>query len=279
MPNNKKYAVVALIPAIHSGYLSFFNKFRGLLYVVGKDFIQDFPHIERDLRTPHFSELKKMILSLGIFEDVIELNRENIQTIPDSLEIVMADDDIMKGIREKYISERPVSFENIFLRWTRQISTTEFEVPSGRIITETEVEKELMGRALEIAPKSADWWRQVGAVICKEGEIIIEACNKNMPSDYSLDAHGDPRSNFDAGERFDLVNTIHAEAHAIALAAKRGISIDGALLYVTTFPCPACARLIAKAGIKKVYYTKGYSLLDAEKILSDFGVEIVLVKQ
>lgn len=278
MPNKKKYAVVALIPALHSGYLTFFNKFPGILYVIGKDFVQDFPHIERDLRTPHFSELKKMILSLDIFEDVREVNRETIQDIPDSLQIIMADDDIMKGIALRYIPERHVVFENIFLRWTRQISTAEFEVPPGRVVTEEVAEKELMSRAHEVASKSADWWRQVGAVICKEGEIIVEACNTNMPSDYSLDAHGDPRSNFDAGERFDLVNTIHAEAHTIALAAKEGIAIEGASIYVTTFPCPSCARLIAKAGIKKVFYSKGYSVLDAESILNDFCVEIILVK-
>lgn len=276
--SKKKHAVVALIPALHSGYLSFFNKFPGILYVIGKDFVQDFPHIERDLRTPHFPELKKMILSLDIFEDVIEVSRKTIQDIPDSLEIVMADDDIMRGVAQRYLPERQVLFENIFLRWTRQISTTEFEVPPERVVTEEEAERELMSRAHEVAPKSADWWRQVGAVVCKEGEIILEACNKNMPSDYSLDANGDPRSNFDAGERFDLVNTIHAEAHAIALAAKEGIAIDGASIYVTTFPCPACARLIARSGIKKVYYSKGYSVLDAEKILNDFGIEIILVK-
>jgi hypothetical protein len=36
--------------------------------------------------------------------------------------------------------------------------------------------------------------------------------------------------------------------------------------------------LLAEAGIKKVYYQKGYSLLDAEEILKAYGVEIVLVQ-
>jgi dCMP deaminase len=278
MSNKKRYAVVALIPSLHRGYISFFKKFPGILYVIGEDFVQDFPHIERDLRTPDFSELKEMVLSLHIFEDVIEIDRESIKNIPGSLSVVMADDEIMRGIALKYIPERPVLFENVFLRWTRQISTAEFEVSPERLITKKEAQRELISRAEENASKSADWWRQVGAVICRKGEVIAEAHNQHMPSNYSLDSNGDPRSNFDAGERFDLVTAIHAEAHAVALAAKGGISVDGASLYVTTFPCPTCARLVAKAGIKKVYYSKGYSLLDAESILKNFGIEIILVE-
>lgn len=277
MSSGKKYAVVALIPALHSGYLSFFKKFPGLLYVVGRDFVSDFPHIERDMRTPEFRELRKMIMSLDIFEDVIEIDQKMIREIPASLDIVMPDDDIMRGIAEKYLPERQVLFDTIFLRWTRALSTTEYEAPKERTVTKEEAERELMSHAEYIASKSADWWRQVGAVVYKDGDVAVEAYNQHIPSSYSLDANGDPRSNFDAGERYDIVTTIHAEAHAIALAAKKGVSLDGASIFVTTFPCPTCARLIVKAGIQKVYYSKGYSLLDAEKILSDFNIEIVLV--
>ena len=64
----------------------------------------------------------------------------------------------------------------------------------------------------------------------------------------------------------------------IAQAAHDGVSLKDSIIYVTTFPCPNCARLIAKAGIKKVYYSKGYSLLDAEKILDHFDIDIFLVQ-
>src|SRR5690349_10092542 len=135
MPDSgKKYAIVTLIPAIHSGYLMFFKKYPGAVYVIGKDFVSDFVHIERDLRTPDFSDLKKMLMAIGI-EEVIELTRENIKDIPSEFQIVMPDDDIAKGIAEKYLADRKVIFEKIFLRWTKQISTTEFEIPSGRIVS------------------------------------------------------------------------------------------------------------------------------------------------
>ena len=278
MPQTPRYAVVALVPAIHAGYLSFFKKHPGTLYVIGKDFIVDFPHIERDVRTPDFAELKEMLLSLGLFDDVVELTRESISKIPADLAIVMPDDEITKGIQEKYLADRAVQFENIFLRWNRQISTAEFVVPPDRVVTEDALDKELMAQAKALMPRSSDWWRQIGTLIVKGGKPVVTGFNSHLPSDFNLDSAGDPRSNFDAGISFDLSTAIHGEARAIALAAKQGIALEGASIYVTTFPCPTCAKLVVESGVKKVYYSSGYSLLDAEKIFKDFGIEVVLVK-
>lgn len=47
-------------------------------------------------------------------------------------------------------------------------------------------------------------------------------------------------------------NATHAEANALAFAARQGISTDGATLYVTLSPCAVCARLIIAAGIECV---------------------------
>mmetsp|Transcript_11567 Transcript_11567/g.15753 ORF Transcript_11567/g.15753 Transcript_11567/m.15753 type:complete len:241 (-) Transcript_11567:316-1038(-) len=45
---------------------------------------------------------------------------------------------------------------------------------------------------------------------------------------------------------------IHAEAGIISHAAKQGISLQGASLYVTRAPCPRCYLLIATCGISKI---------------------------
>ena len=136
-----------------------------------------------------------------------------------------------------------------------------------------------MGAAFREAEKSPDWWRQIGAIALKDGKILLTGFNKPVPSkDYTLGPFGDPRSNFDAGIGFEISKAIHAEAGVIATAARRGLPLEGASLYITTFPCPVCAKSIAASGIKRVYYSKGYSLLDAEDVLRAAGVEIVLVK-
>ena len=51
---------------------------------------------------------------------------------------------------------------------------------------------------------------------------------------------------------------LHAEMSALSDAARKGISVEGATLYCTTFPCHLCAKLIIAAGIKKVIYQEPY---------------------
>lgn len=53
--------------------------------------------------------------------------------------------------------------------------------------------------------------------------------------------------------------SVHAEANAIAAAAREGIRLNKATLYCTFAPCKDCARLIVQSGIKEVYYLKNYT--------------------
>jgi deoxycytidylate deaminase len=51
---------------------------------------------------------------------------------------------------------------------------------------------------------------------------------------------------------------VHAEMSAISDAARRGLSVKGATLHCTTFPCHMCARHIIAAGIRRVVYIEPY---------------------
>ncbi|UTW44991.1 hypothetical protein KFE80_11480 [bacterium SCSIO 12696] len=51
---------------------------------------------------------------------------------------------------------------------------------------------------------------------------------------------------------------VHAEMAAISDAARRGVSLKGATLYCTTFPCHMCARHIIAAGISRVVFIEPY---------------------
>jgi cytidine deaminase len=51
---------------------------------------------------------------------------------------------------------------------------------------------------------------------------------------------------------------VHAEMAAIVDAASRGVSVAGATLYATTYPCHNCARHIIAAGIRRVVYVEPY---------------------
>lgn len=275
------HIIISYIPALHRGYLDFFKKYAGgVLYILGEEFAKELPRMDRDIRALAPNEVKTAVEALGIFTAVRVLTAAGINELRNaSDQIVMPDEDLNRHFAETHLKNKEVLFVKTFLRWDKQISTAEFEVPPERVISQDALDKELMGRASGEAEKSPDWWRQIGAILTDEKKnILLVAYNNSVLSEYALNAFGDPRSNFDAGERIDLVKTIHAEAALIARAAKRGLALEGAYLYVITFPCPVCAKSIATAGIKKLYYSKGYSLLDAEDVFRAYGIEIVLVK-
>ena len=61
-----------------------------------------------------------------------------------------------------------------------------------------------------------------------------------------------------AASILEFGRVVHAEMHALSDAAKRGVSIKGAKLYCTTFPCHMCARHIIASGVASVVYIEPY---------------------
>lgn len=62
---------------------------------------------------------------------------------------------------------------------------------------------------------------------------------------------------------------VHAEMEALMSAARTGISVLGATLYTTTFPCHNCAKHIVAAGVGKVVFIEPYPKSFATKLHSD----------
>lgn len=54
---------------------------------------------------------------------------------------------------------------------------------------------------------------------------------------------------------------VHAEANAIAQAAKHGTRVEGGTIYTTHSPCWRCSQLIANAGLVRVVYGEGYGAI------------------
>lgn len=63
--------------------------------------------------------------------------------------------------------------------------------------------------------------------------------------------------------------SVHAEMAAIVSAARLGISVRGATLFCTTFPCHMCARHIVASGIKRVVYVEPYPKSKAKQLHQD----------
>lgn len=62
---------------------------------------------------------------------------------------------------------------------------------------------------------------------------------------------------------------VHAEMAAITDAARRGVSVSGAKLFSTTFPCHNCAKHIVATGIREVIYIEPYPKSQVAKLFPD----------
>ncbi|MAG12403.1 deoxycytidylate deaminase [bacterium] len=271
--------IVAYVPVVHAGYISFFKKHSAPLFVFGGDIIKSFPRIDRDLRAVSAQDACKMVQSLNVCPSVCVLDLENLSSVKQHTgQIVFPDDELSRAIAHEHFIGANVMFDTVFLRWDKIAALSKFPVAPDQIISQEIFDRIFMTSAFNHASLSSDWWRRVGAVVMKDNVALLVAYNRHYPSEQSPGIVGDPRANFDAGISIDISSALHAEKMLIACAAKDGINLSNASIYVTTFPCHDCALMIIEAGIKKVYYTEGYSQLDAEGTLKSRGVELVRVQ-
>jgi cytidine deaminase len=80
-----------------------------------------------------------------------------------------------------------------------------------------------------------------------------------LPSDASIDQVLANIEGSALGDIIEFVRAVHAEMAALMDAARRGVSVDGATLFATTFPCHHCARHIVAAGLQRVVYMAPYA--------------------
>ena len=156
-----------------------------------------------------------------------------------------------------------------------------------------DLHKMFMNIALEVSKRSTCTRVNVGALIVKNQRIISmgwngvpsgkQHCSDHFYNRFMKEKACEYSSNIDLDKMFNewintsrmkeehhnfaIRNEIHGEMNAILAAAKAGISIDGADLYVTWSPCIDCAKSLLQIGIKNVYYNYKY---DREPLGIDF---------
>jgi len=125
-----------------------------------------------------------------------------------------------------------------------------------------------MALAKLAASRSTCLSRPAGAVIVLDRQVISSGYNGSMPGVPHCSDEGQCyRRSIGAADagKYDFCRSIHAEANAIALAAKKGVSVDGGTIYMTMFPCYVCTKLLVRAGIKEIVYEFGYESKNAER--------------
>ncbi len=274
---------IAYIPVLHKGYIDFFRLLedRGVtdLYLIGDSILKSEAELDyinrkdrlRALSVPHMREAIAAVSDLTVHE----LTAEDIQKIQDAREnIVTPKEDIGKVVVDRFFKDHSVEALPVSLRWNRENVDANKE-PEVESLPMSEFQERVVRLMHEEADKSFDWWRQVGAALVQNDEIVYVTHNEHMPEAQTPNIEGDVRSLFKKGIHINYSTAAHAEVVALGSAARNGIKTEGSEIYVTDFPCPYCARLIVSAGIKTVYFLKGYAVLEGDDFLKQYGVKAV----
>src|SRR3954465_15790751 len=95
-----------------------------------------------------------------------------------------------------------------------------------------------MNIAREVATRATCDRKHVGAVIVRDRSILATGYNGSVRGLEHCDQAGHMMEDGQRGR------TIHAEANAVIQAARNGVRIEAATIYVTASPCWGCFRML-----------------------------------
>jgi dCMP deaminase len=126
-----------------------------------------------------------------------------------------------------------------------------------------------MAIARQVATRSTCDRKHVGAVVVRERMILTTGYNGSI--------RGLPHCD-DVGHLMEdghCVRTTHAEANALIQAARNGVQVGGAGIYVTASPCFGCFKLIANAGLSRIVFGEFYRDQRIYEFSAQLGLELL----
>lgn len=111
----------------------------------------------------------------------------------------------------------------------------------------------------------------VGAIAVRDNCMLAIGANKTVPDlcktgrgCLRVEKYGDDSKNHRLPED---CRAVHSEIDLICTCAKLGVSLQGATVYVTRYPCEACARALVTAGVSKVIFGRKQPIsMETDKI-------------
>ena len=260
------------MPVFHKGYLDFFNSHKKdieKIFLIDRVFVSKLSPHEPDIAALETVCVQSILSSLGFDSEI--LDESSVPSLKNK-KLILVNDMVSRTLYERYFADSNVEWQSVFLRWDQD--SVNVEEPCDVSTATNKEAVSFMKAAYNEAKNSSDWWRQVGAVLVKDGQIILSTYNRGVPTDAEPYQHGAIRDFLEVGEKPELSPTIHAEQLIVALAAKNGISLKGSTVYVTHFPCAVCAKLITHSGIKECFFAEGSSNGKGKEVLEAAGVTL-----
>ena len=138
-------------------------------------------------------------------------------------------------------------------------------------------------RFMELTETVAGWSscfqenRHVGAIIVKDKRVLTTGYNgapENIQSCADRKECLRRKLNIPSGTKQEICYAVHAEQNAIIQAARYGINIAGASIYINTQPCVVCAKMIINADIEEIIYQNPYPDELAMSMLEEAGIKL-----
>lgn len=154
-------------------------------------------------------------------------------------------------------------------------------------------DKYFLTRCAEAAGMSYCKKLQVGAVAVRDNRTILDGWNGTVPGQDNCCEEPtecpkcgellqpDPYCILCAGTsvvKKTKPTVIHAERNIIFYAARKGISLEGATMYITHRPCIGCAQAMAAAGITRVIYAEDYKTAEGIDFLKELKINVKKVE-
>lgn len=282
--------LIAYIPVLNRQYREWLKGVAPFnLYLISQELAELFlPRLGRNVGAVPTKEMYEDLLGLldrkfpGSMANIFDLD-EHIPNLSngDRRDWIMPDEDICHAIAKTYLrpAQCAVQFAPIWGRWDMTAVKREEPVIPDLEVSSRQIDVKRMEIAVKLGKQTPDWWRQIAAVAFHGDVLLAASYCAHHPTEYETAIFGDPRANFDAGDPAgaEVYLSLHAEKGIVGICAREGFKLKGASVYVTTFPCGDCARMLASCQIKELLFLEGYSVLKGLETLRAAGIRVVKV--
>lgn len=134
----------------------------------------------------------------------------------------------------------------------------------------------------QVAERSTCTRAKVGAVIVRDRSILATGYNgapTGLPHCLEVGCLIYESRTPDGEIEQNCFRTIHAEINAITQAARNGVAIRDADIYVTHTPCIHCLKVLINTGVRTVHYAKPYKLHTIGELLAYSRIKLLPVTQ
>ena len=215
----------------------------------------EFPSLAKDIRALPADRAARYLRAARPGREMRVIEPADLPAAVTGDPLVLPDEEIIRALAAQHDlgRGRTLVFDPTFLRWDREWSRAQRPARFDGPIAAGDLPRGLIARARELAGRSSDWWRQVGAIAVRGADLLGYGLEPAPPDRVLALRRRRPAGRLQPrGPRPTCAPPSTPRRPSSPRAARDGVSLRGADLYVTTFPCPACARLIAEAGLRPV---------------------------